>query len=94
MLRRAANLCGRRHSRQGCRRLQAGVLDKATPAALAALGGRYVVPTQAIKSLDGPSPQRFALLAFDSVEAALFPWWSFPVREFSLRRAKLKLLRC
>jgi uncharacterized protein (DUF1330 family) len=49
---------------------KAGVLDKATPAALAALGGRYVVRTQAIKSLDGPSPQRFVLLAFDSVDKA------------------------
>ena len=49
----------------------AGVIDKASPAVLAAAGGRYVVRTQTIRSLDGPSPQRFVLLAFDSVEKAL-----------------------
>ena len=48
----------------------AGVVDKATPAALAAAGGRYVVRAQKIISLDGPAPQRFVLLAFDSVEKA------------------------
>ena len=47
---------------------KAGVIDKASPAALAAAGGRYVVRTQTVKSLDGPSPQRFVLLAFDSME--------------------------
>ncbi len=47
-----------------------GVVDKATPAALAAAGGRYVVRAQKIISLDGPAPQRFVLLAFDSVEKA------------------------
>jgi uncharacterized protein (DUF1330 family) len=47
-----------------------GVVDKASPAALAAAGGRYVVRTQTVKSLDGPSPQRYVLLAFDSVEKA------------------------
>jgi uncharacterized protein (DUF1330 family) len=46
---------------------KAGVIDKASPAVLAAAGGRYVVRTQTIRSLDGPSPERFVLLAFDSV---------------------------
>ena len=49
---------------------KAGVVDKATPAALAAAGGRDVVRAQKIISLDGPAPQRFVLLAFDSVEKA------------------------
>ena len=49
---------------------KAGVIDKASPAVLAAAGGRYVVRTQTIRSLDGSSPQRFVLLAFDSVEKA------------------------
>jgi uncharacterized protein (DUF1330 family) len=49
---------------------KAGVVDKATPAALAAAGGHYVVRAQKVISLDGPAPQRFVLLAFDSVEKA------------------------
>jgi uncharacterized protein (DUF1330 family) len=49
---------------------KAGVVDKATPAALAATGGRYVVRAQKVISLDGPAPQRFVLIAFDSVEKA------------------------
>ena len=56
---------------------KAGVIDKASPAALAAAGGRYVVRTQTVKSLDGPSPQRFVLLAFDSMEKAL-AWNDLP----------------
>ena len=55
---------------------KAGVIDKASPA-LAAAGGRYVVRTQTVKSLDGPSPQRFVLLAFDSMEKAL-AWNDLP----------------
>jgi uncharacterized protein (DUF1330 family) len=47
-----------------------GVVDKASPAKLAEAGGRYVIRTQAITSLDGPAPQRFVLLAFDSVDKA------------------------
>ena len=45
------------------------VVDKAT-AAITAFGSRYVVRTDKITSLDGPPPQRFVLLAFDSVEKA------------------------
>jgi uncharacterized protein (DUF1330 family) len=49
---------------------KAGVVDKASPAKLAEAGGRYVIRTQDIVSLDGPAPQRFVLLAFDSIEKA------------------------
>ena len=49
---------------------KAGVVDKAAPAVLAAAEGRYVIRTQTIISLDGPPPQRFILIAFDSVEKA------------------------
>jgi len=45
------------------------VVDKAT-AAITAFGGRYVVRTDKITSLDGPPPQRFVLLQFDSPEKA------------------------
>jgi uncharacterized protein (DUF1330 family) len=57
-------------------------------AALAASGGRYVVRTQAIKSLDGPSPQRFVLLAFDNMDKAL-AWADTPaVKEITAARMK------
>jgi uncharacterized protein (DUF1330 family) len=49
---------------------KSGVVDKATPSALAAAGGHYVVRTQAITAFDGPPPQRFVLIAFDSPEKA------------------------
>jgi uncharacterized protein (DUF1330 family) len=68
---------------------KAGVIDKAPgQAALAASGGRYVVRTQAIKSLDGPSPQRFVLLAFDDMNKAL-AWADTPaVKEITAARMK------
>jgi uncharacterized protein (DUF1330 family) len=46
-----------------------GVVDKA-PAAMAGSGGRYVIRTDKITSLDGTPPQRYVLIAFDSVEKA------------------------
>jgi uncharacterized protein (DUF1330 family) len=46
-----------------------GVVDKA-PAAMAGSGGHYVIRTDKITSLDGTPPQRFVLIAFDSVEKA------------------------
>ena len=49
---------------------KAGVIDKTAPAALAASGGRYVVRTQTVKSLDGPAPERFVVISFDSAEKA------------------------
>jgi uncharacterized protein (DUF1330 family) len=67
---------------------KAGVVDKATPAALAAAGGRYVVRAQKIISLDGPAPQRFVLLAFDSVEKAQ-AWSDLPAsKEVAAARIK------
>jgi uncharacterized protein (DUF1330 family) len=67
---------------------KAGVTDKATPALLANAGGRYVVRTQTIRSLDGPSPQRFVMLAFDSVEKAQ-AWYDTPaIKEINAARMK------
>jgi uncharacterized protein (DUF1330 family) len=65
-----------------------GVIDKASPAALTAAGGRYLVRSQNVKSLDGPSPQRFVLLAFDSVEKAQ-AWSDSPAtKEITAARIK------
>src|ERR1700722_7582052 len=47
-----------------------GVVDKSSPTALAAAGGHYVARGERIISLDGTPPQRFVLIAFDSVEKA------------------------
>jgi uncharacterized protein (DUF1330 family) len=68
--------------------LKAQVIDKASPAALAAAGGHYVVRTQTVKSLDGPSPQRFVLLAFDNMEKAL-AWSELPATK-ELTAARIK----
>ena len=65
-----------------------GVVDKATAAAFAAAGGHYLVRSQAIKSLDGPAPQRFVLIAFDSVEKAQ-AWSDMPAtKEITAARMK------
>jgi len=65
-----------------------GVVEKATPAAIAAAGGRYLIRAQTVTSLDGPSPQRFVLLAFDSVEKAQ-AWYNSPlVKEVTAARMK------
>jgi uncharacterized protein (DUF1330 family) len=67
---------------------KAGVIDKATPSLVTSGGGRYVVRTQTVKSLDGPYPQRFVMLAFDSVEKAL-AWQNSPaVQEITAARIK------
>jgi uncharacterized protein (DUF1330 family) len=47
-----------------------GVVDKASPAVLAAAGGHYVVRSQTVTGLDGTPPQRFVLIAFDSADKA------------------------
>ncbi|MGA2816105.1 MAG: DUF1330 domain-containing protein [Xanthobacteraceae bacterium] len=65
-----------------------GVVDKASPAALAAAGGHYVVRTQAIRSLDGTKPERFVLIAFDSTEKALAWHDSEAQREIEAARIK------
>ena len=47
-----------------------------------------MVRTQTVKSLDGPSPQRFVLLAFDSMEKAL-AWNELPAtKEITAARIK------
>jgi uncharacterized protein (DUF1330 family) len=46
-----------------------GVVDKAS-AVIKAAGGHFVVRTDKITSLDGPPPQRFVMLQFDSPEQA------------------------
>ena len=67
---------------------KAGVVDKASPALVTGAGGRYLVRSQTIKSLDGPSPQRFVLLAFDSAEKAQ-AWADLPaVKEINAARMK------
>jgi uncharacterized protein (DUF1330 family) len=45
------------------------VIAKA-PAAMADSGGRFVIRTDKITSLDGTPPERFVLLSFDSIEKA------------------------
>ena len=65
-----------------------GVVDKASPAALAAAGGRYVIRTQAIRSLDGTKPERFVLIAFDSTEKAMAWHNSEAQREIEAARIK------
>jgi len=47
-----------------------GVVEKTMPATLAAAGGHYVIRSQKLTSLDGNPPQRYVLIAFDSVEKA------------------------
>jgi uncharacterized protein (DUF1330 family) len=65
-----------------------GVVDKATPAALATAGGHYVVHTHTITSLDGTPPERLALIAFDSVEKAQ-AWSNSPgTKEITAARMK------
>jgi uncharacterized protein (DUF1330 family) len=65
-----------------------GVVEKATPAALAAAGGKYVVRTQNITSLDGTPPQRFVLIAFDSVEKAKA--WNDSAGQKDINAARIK----
>jgi uncharacterized protein (DUF1330 family) len=42
----------------------------ASPTRAAALGGRYVIRTEATSPLDGTPPKRFVVLAFDTKEKA------------------------
>jgi uncharacterized protein (DUF1330 family) len=60
----------------------------ASPAKLAALGGRYVIRTETTTALDGAPPKRFVLLAFDSKEKAQ-AWNDTPdIKELNAIRAK------
>lgn len=65
-----------------------GVVDKASTAAVEAAGGRYVIRTQSVTSLDGPAPQRFVLIAFDNEDKAM-AWSNSPaVKEITAARMK------
>src|SRR5208337_4113165 len=57
-----------------------GVVEKTMPAVLAAAGGHYVVRTQSVTGLDGNPPQRYVLIAFDSVEKAQ-AWHNSPAQK-------------
>jgi uncharacterized protein (DUF1330 family) len=46
------------------------LLPKVTPAALAAFGGKYLIRTDTVTRLDGTPPQRFVVIAFDSMDKA------------------------
>jgi uncharacterized protein (DUF1330 family) len=60
----------------------------ASPARLAALGGRYLIRTEPMGALDGTPPKRFVLLAFDSKEKAQ-AWYEAPdIKEINAVRAK------
>ena len=67
---------------------KSGVVDKATPSAITAAGGRYIIRSQNVKSLDGPSPQRFVVLAFDSMDKAQAWQDSQLVKEVTAARIK------
>jgi len=45
------------------------LLPKSGPA-VAAFGGKFIVRTEKITNIDGTSPSRFVVIAFDSVEQA------------------------
>jgi uncharacterized protein (DUF1330 family) len=65
-----------------------GVVEKASPAALAAAGGRYVVRSQSPTGLDGTPPQRFVLIAFDTAEKAMAWNNSAATKEITAARIK------
>jgi uncharacterized protein (DUF1330 family) len=64
------------------------VAEKASPAALAAAGGRYIVRTNEVTSLDGVAPKRFVLIAFDNEDQAKAWRDSAATKEVSALRAK------
>jgi uncharacterized protein (DUF1330 family) len=65
-----------------------GVVDKASPAVLAAAGGRYVIRSQSVTALDGAAPQRFVLIVFDSAEKAIA--WSNSAATKEITAARIK----
>ena len=67
---------------------KAGVVDKTSPAALAQAGGKYVVRSQNPIGLDGTPPQRFVLIAFDSVEKAKA--WDSSAAQKEITAARIK----
>jgi uncharacterized protein (DUF1330 family) len=60
----------------------------ASPARLAALGGRYLIRTDMVTALDGVPPKRFVLLAFDSKEKAQAWNDASDIKEVNAIRAK------
>lgn len=56
------------------------VIMKTAPQVLSAAGGRYVIRTNEITSLDGAAPKRFVVIAFDSVEQAQ-AWHNLPAQK-------------
>ena len=60
----------------------------ASPARLAALGGRYLIRTETATALDGVPPKRFVLLAFDSKEKAQAWNDASDIKEINAIRAK------
>ena len=49
---------------------KAGVVDKSMPADVTAAGGHYIIRSQKFIKVDGNPPERFVVIAFDSVEKA------------------------
>lgn len=54
--------------------------NEAAAAAFKELGGRYIMRTDKITSLDGTPPKRFIVIAFDSVEKAQ-AWSNSPAQK-------------
>jgi uncharacterized protein (DUF1330 family) len=60
----------------------------ASPARLAALGGRYLIRSEEVTTLEGTAPKRFVLLAFDSKDKAQ-GWYNAPdIKEINAIRGK------
>jgi len=64
-----------------------GVVEKAA-AAMAGSGGQFVIRTDKITSLDGPPPERFVLIAFDSPEQAQA--WHISAAQKEIDAARIK----
>ena len=60
----------------------------ASPSGLASFGGRYVIRTENTVALEGTSPKRLIVIAFDSTEKAR-GWYNAPaVKEINAIRAR------
>jgi uncharacterized protein (DUF1330 family) len=64
------------------------VVQRASPEALAAAGGRYIVRTDNVTGVEGAPPKRLVIIAFDNVEKALAWENSPPAKEYAAMRAK------
>jgi uncharacterized protein (DUF1330 family) len=67
------------------------LLPKVTPAALASSGGKYLVRTDTAISLDGTPPQRFIIIAFDSMDKAKA--WSSSASQKEIDALRMKSMR-